>query len=165
MEQREVIRNGDFFSIADYFFFLKNGKLRTEIRNDMSINGLSYRDFPVCNNYPVFGRNTRLRTVVCEDKIEILDPPAVPQEPKNNLFMRILPSLGILVTAGAMAFLGGAMILFSLISSMFAIITAVLSVREAKKEFAEQIKKRREVYQSYIASKKQEIEQYRNQEW
>lgn len=165
VEQREVIRNGDFFSIADYFFFLKNGKLRTEIRNDMSINGLSYRDFPVCNNYPVFGRNTRLKTVVCEDKIEILDPPAVPQEPKNNLFMRILPSLGILVTAGAMAFLGGAMILFSLISSMFAIITAVLSVREAKKEFAEQIKKRREVYQSYIASKKQEIEQYRNQEW
>lgn len=164
-EEREQIREGDFFSIADYFFFLKKGRLRTEIRSDMQIRAMAHRDAPVRNGYPKFARNTRLRTVVCEDKIEILDPPEIPQEPKNNLFMRIFPSLGILVAAGAMAFLGGAMILFSLVSGVFAIVTAILGVREGKKEYLEKTEQRRQVYQAYIASKRQEIEQCRNQEW
>lgn len=104
-------------------------------------------------------------TVICEDKIEILDPPSKPQKPKSNLFMKLFPSFGMLIAAGAMAFMGGTMIIFSLISCTIAIITAVVGVMEGKKEFREKTANRIEVYQKYIASKRQEIEECRNREW
>ena len=105
-EMREEIRSGDFFSVSDYFFYYKNGKIWTEIRGDMGISGLSFNDVPEHKNYPGFSRNTRLKTAVCEDEIEILDPPENPQKPKNYLFLRIFTSLGFLIAAGAMAFMG-----------------------------------------------------------
>ncbi len=103
--------------------------------------------------------------MICEDKIEILDPPSKPQKPKSNLFMKLFPSFGMLIAAGAMAFMGGTMIIFSLISCTIAIITAVVGVMEGKKEFREKTANRIEVYQKYIASKRQEIEECRNREW
>lgn len=57
------------------------------------------------------------------------------------------------------------MIIFSLISCTIAIITAVVGVMEGKKEFREKTANRIEVYQKYIASKRQEIEECRNREW
>lgn len=71
----------------------------------------------------------------------------------------------MLIAAGAMAFMGGTMIIFSLISCTIAIITAVVGVMEGKKEFREKTANRIEVYQKYIASKRQEIEECRNREW
>lgn len=136
-----------------------------EIRSDLTVNGLGFGDYPERNGYPRFSRNTRLKTVICEDKIEILDPPSKPQKPKSNLFMKLFPSFGMLIAAGAMAFMGGTMIIFSLISCTIAIITAVVGVMEGKKEFREKTANRIEVYQKYIASKRQEIEECRNREW
>lgn len=164
-EQKEWIKDGDFFSVADYYFFLKGNALWAEIRSDLTVNGLGFGDYPERNGYPRFSRNTRLKTVICEDKIEILDPPSKPQKPKSNLFMKLFPSFGMLIAAGAMAFMGGTMIIFSLISCMIAIITAVVGVMEGKKEFREKTANRIEVYQKYIASKRQEIEECRNREW
>ena len=163
-EMREEIKNGDFFSVSDFSFYYKNGKLRTEIRGDMTVTGLVSRDLPGHKSYPGFSRNTRLKTVVCEDEIEILDPPEKPQKPKNNLFMRLFPSMGILVAAGAMAFLGGTMIIFSLISGVIAIITAVMGVMEGKKDYKEGCENRIVKYNAYIEKKKAEIEQCRLEE-
>lgn len=164
-EQKEWIKDGDFFSVADYYFFLKGNALWAEIRSDLTVNGLGFGDYPERNGYPRFSRNTRLKTVICEDKIEISDPPSKPQKPKSNLFMKLFPSFGMLIAAGAMAFMGGTMIIFSLISCTIAIITAVVGVMEGKKEFREKTANRIEVYQKYIASKRQEIEECRNREW
>lgn len=164
-EQKEWIKDGDFFSVADYYFFLKGNALWAEIRSDLTVNGLGFGDYPERNGYPRFSRNIRLKTVICEDKIEILDPPSKPQKPKSNLFMKLFPSFGMLIAAGAMAFMGGTMIIFSLISCTIAIITAVVGVMEGKKEFREKTANRIEVYQKYIASKRQEIEECRNREW
>ena len=57
------------------------------------------------------------------------------------------------------------MIIFSLISCTIAIIRAVVGVMEGKKECREKTANRIEVYQKYIASKRQEIEECRNREW
>ena len=133
-EQKEWIKDGDFFSVADYYFFLKGNALWAEIRSDLTVNGLGFGDYPERNGYPRFSRNTRL-------------------------------SFGMLIAAGAMAFMGGTMIIFSLISCTIAIITAVVGVMEGKKEFREKTANRIEVYQKYIASKRQEIEECRNREW
>ena len=153
-KSQDVIRNGDFLSISDYFFYFKNNKIWTQIRKDMAIRSLNYIDQAEQNSYPKFNRNTRVKTVVCDDKIEILDPPTKPQKPKNNLFMRLLPSLGMLIAAGVMAFFGGAMIIMSAISGAMAIFTTIMSIKEGNKDYKQSTAERIEKYNAYIAKKK-----------
>lgn len=161
---KAVVKNGDFFSIADISFYYKDGKLYTEnsekvIVKDRRVNNVSYG-----NDYPKFNRNTRIKQVVNDEKIEVLDPPAKPKEPKNNLFTRLLPSIGMLVAAGVMAFMGGAMIIISAVSGVMSIVTAVIGVRESKKDFKKNSTERIEKYNKYIDNKKEEIEGFRAEE-
>jgi len=161
---KDVIKNGDFLSVSDYLFYFKDNKIWTQIRPDLTVNALPYSDQPIPALYPKFNRNTRIKTVVCDEKIEILDPPAKPQKPKNNIVTRLLPSLGMLLAAGVMAYFGGAMIIMSAISGTMAIITTILSIREGKKDYKTGVAQRLEKYTSYIAKKREEIQQARDQE-
>lgn len=163
-ESGEIISNGDFFSLSDYFFYYKDNLLWTQIRPDLTVKNASVRDVPENNNYPKFNRNTRVKVVLDEEDIAILDPPAKPQKPKNNLFTRLLPSFGMLIAAGVMAFFGGAMIIFSAISGVMAIITAVVNYRESKKDYKVNTAERIEKYTAYIEKKKEEITQFRQEE-
>ena len=163
-KSKDIIMDGDFLSISDFFFYFKAGRAWAEIRDDLRINSLNYVDRPNNNNYPKFNRNTRIKTVVCDDKIEILDPPAKPQKPKNNLFMRLLPSLGMLIAAGVMAFFGGVMIIMSAISGVMAIFTTIMSIKEGNKDYKESSAERIEKYNAYVIKKKSEIEECRKQE-
>ena len=129
-KNKDIIKDRDFLSVSDYFFYFKNNKIWTQIRPEMKVNSLSFLDTPSKGEYPKFNRNTRIKTVSCRDDIEILDPPAAPQKPKNNLLTRLLPSMGMLVAAGVMAFLGGAMIIMSVISAGMAIFTSVLTLKQ-----------------------------------
>lgn len=159
-----VISNGDFFSLSDYVFYLKDNTLWTEIRADMSINGLPFDDYPNPNQYPNFKRNTRLKTAINKDKIEILDPPAKPQKNRSNLFISLLPSLGMLLTSGLMASMGGSMIVFSLVSGGLAIATVVLTAIQNKLDFKKESRERLEKYLKYADNKRIEITAYRNEE-
>lgn len=159
-----VIKNGDFLSIADYFFFYKNDCLYTEKRKDFTVKGLCFYDLPERNGYPKFNRNTRIKVALRDAPIEILDPPAIPQKPKTNIVTRLLPSMGMLLASGVMAFFGGAMIVMSLISGSMAIFTTIITVRESKKDYEKNTKDRVEKYNTYIANKRAEIEAYREQE-
>ena len=160
----EEVKDGDFFSISDYSFYYKNNFLWTEIRSDMAIKGLTYQDYRMNPAYPKFNRNTRVQTVVNDEKIEILDPPAKPQKPKNNWLTRLLPSLGMLVASGVMAFFGGAMIIFSAISGVMAIVTTIIMMREGNKDFETQSADRIEKYNAYIDKKRAEIQTLRAEE-
>ncbi len=160
----DILSNGDFLSVSDHFFYYKNDKLWTQIRNELRVNSLSFIDNPERNNYPKFNRNTRVKTVVCEEPIEILDPPAQPQKPKNNIFMRLLPSLGMLIMSAVMAFMGGAMIAMSAISGVMAIITTVVGIKEGNKDYKQAVEDRLSKYNNYIARKREEISRSRNQE-
>ena len=159
-----TISNGNFFAISDFTFFLKDDALWTEATDACRVNGLNYKDFPVKNDYPVFHRNTRINMVVDETDIEILDPPAKPTKPKSNLLMTILPSMGMLLAAGVMASMGGAMIIFSLISSCMAIVTGIVGMISDKKQYKRDIAERIEKYNSYIRKKRSEIEEAREVE-
>lgn len=159
-----IVKNGNFFSISDYVFYYKNGILWTEIRNDLGVNGLIYTDYPNPNKYPKFGRNTRVRTIINKDKIEVLDPPAKPQKTRSNLLLSLLPSLGMLVTSGLMASMGGSMIAFSLISGGMAIVTAVLTAIQNRADFKRESRERIEKYQRYVDNKRLEIIECRNEE-
>lgn len=163
-KSKDIIKNGDFLSVSDFFFYFKDDKIWTQIRPDMKINSLSFMDEKSKNTYPKFNRNTRIKNVVCDKKIEILDPPATPKKPKNNLFMRLLPSMGMLVAAGVMAFFGGTMIVMSAISGAMAIFTTIMSIKEGSKEYKKNAAERIEKYNAYISKKKKEIEECREQE-
>ena len=154
------IANGDFFSLSDYFFYYKNGQLWTEIRPDIVVTGLNFTDRPILNNYPRFNRNTRIRSVVDEEKIEILDPPAIPQKPKNNIVSRLLPSVVMVIAGIAMSFVSP----FMLISSGIGIVTAIIGIVQGKKDFETDSAERIQKYNAYITNKRKEIEDARRAE-
>lgn len=97
------------------------------------MNTLNFIDRPEQNSYPKFNRNTRVQTIVNKDDIEVLDPPAKPQKPKNNLLTRLLPSIGMLLVSGITAFFGGAMIIMSAVSGVMAIVTSVITLQQSKR--------------------------------
>ncbi len=160
----DKLSNGDYLEISDFAFYFKNGILWTQNRSDMKVTNFHFRDINRSKNYPKFNRNTRIKYKVCEDKIEVLDPPSQPTKPKDNIFTRLLPSMGMLITSGAMAFFGGTMVIFSAISGAMAIITSVIGIREGKKEYKENVKDRIEKYTSYIERKREEIQNCRTEE-
>ena len=75
----EMIKDGDFLSVADYFFYYRDELLWTASRKDLTIKSLSYHDLPERNTYPKFNRNTRVRIALNSEPVEILDPPAKPK--------------------------------------------------------------------------------------
>ena len=163
-KSKDIIKDGDFLSLADYYFYFKDNKIWTQIRPEMKVNSLSFLDTPSKGEYPKFNRNTRIKTVVCKDDIEILDPPTAPQKPKNNLLTRLLPSMGMLVAAGVMAFFGGAMIIMSVISAGMAIFTSILTLKQGNKEYKQSSEERIQKYNAYISNKRKDIEACRSDE-
>lgn len=159
-----LIRNGDFFAVANYGFFYKNGCLYTQQNLPIGENGLTHTDSTRRGNYPKFNRNTRVLTKINDEKIEILDPPPIPKKPKNDLIGRLLPSLSMVLISVVMASGGGAFVLFSLVSSVVGIVTGVRGVRNAKKDYKKEKKDRVKKYTNYIDRKKNEIAQARQEE-
>lgn len=159
-----VINDGDFFSVSNFFFYFKDCKIWTEIRADLIINGLVYIDKKDNSIYPKFVRNTRIVNKINEETIEILDPPSKPQRPKNNLLTRLLPSMGMLIAAGVMAFMGGSMVIMAVISASMAIFTTVVTMIDSNREYKLNSVHRVEKYNAYIENKKQEINKYRKEE-
>lgn len=154
----EKIKNGDFFSIAEFSFYVKNNRIM--IDTNVSVNGLSYFDDCQKNDYPKFNRNTRIKYVVDDEKIQVLDPPAKPQKPKNNIISRLIPSLVMVVAGLAMAAFSPLM----LVSSGIGVVTAVISLIQSKKDYKTNSSERIEKYNKYIENKKIEIEKDRNEE-
>lgn len=163
-KSKDILNNGDFLSVSDFFFYYKDNKIWTQINSGISVNSLNYEDKPIMNSYPKFNRNTRIKTVIGEDKIEILDPPAMPKKPKNNIFMKLLPSMGMLIASAVMGFMGGAMIIMSIISGAMAIVTTIISFKETNKEYKVSSAERIEKYNAYIEGKREEIEKSRKEE-
>lgn len=159
----DIISNGDFFSLSDCFFYYKNDYLWTETGNRVVSNSFPFYDSPNLNSYPKFVRNTRIKKVLNEEKIEILDPPSKQEKPKANILMKLLPSVGMIGAAAVMAGVGGGMmIIFSAVSAVMGIITAIVGIVQGNKEFKQKEQKRQEIYTNYILNKRQEVQGYRN---
>ena len=159
-----TVQSGNFFSLSDAVFYYNNGYLWTD-NSDVVRTALPVYVDTRGDEYPLFHRNTRVKVVPSEEKIEILDPPQKPEKPKANLFQRLFPSLGMLIAAGIMAYMGGAtMLIFSGISGLMAIITAIVSIVQGKKEFKEKTQERIEKYEVYIEGKREEITKARDEE-
>lgn len=164
IQKDTLIRDTDFFSIADFIFCFKDGLLWTEIRNDFQVNGLSYYDCPDTNSYPRFVRNTREKIVINTEHIEVLDPPSKPSKPRANIVTNLLPSMGMMATSGIMAAMGDSMIIYSMLSGGMAIVIAIATLIQNSADYKKDIKKRTEQYHQYEKRKRSEIEELRLKE-
>lgn len=162
---KEKINAGDFIALADFSFYIQEDAIWMEITDKCKIVGLEYRDYEKKNDYPQFVRNTRIKHILNDSEIEVLDPPSKPQKPKNNIFMNLLPSLGMLVAAGVMAYMGGTtMLIFSGMSAGMAVFTTVVGVFQGKKDYERESNTRIVEYNKYIQNKRIVIENYRKEE-
>jgi S-DNA-T family DNA segregation ATPase FtsK/SpoIIIE len=157
----EIIRDTDFFSIAEFSFYYHNNVLKTS--KAVLVNALTYNDEIDMGEYPKFTRNARIHRSINEQSIEILDPSTKPEKPKTNLVMSMLPSMGMMLTSGAMMMMSAqgngswTMILFSGVSAGMAVITAIAGFIDNKKNYKKSIQKRIDDYNDYITRKKEEI--------
>ena len=165
-EYGELLKDGDFLSISDHYFYLRNNKLWCDRADNIQFQGLQVNDAIDRGSYPKFSRNSRIKTVVNDEKIHVLDPAQKPTKPKNNLLLRLLPSCGMLIAAGLMVAISHSwtMIVFSGCSVVMGIITAILTLKNNNKEYKENLEKRTEEYYNYVERKKAEIEQCRAHE-
>lgn len=164
VEHTALIKNGDFFSVGNYSFYYKNQHLFTQKTDEIRGNGVGYVDSTKRNRYPKFNRNSRVKTVLDDTGIEILDPPAIPQKPKSNLLTRLLPSIVMIVVSLIVGLQGGFFILISLASSVAGIVTAIIGMRQAKKDYQKEFTSRITKYNAYIEKKRNELNQARMDE-
>lgn len=160
----------DFFSVVGYSFYYKDGLLYTDSENGIRIKGLrsSFDSIHSGNmEYPKFVRNVRKKIVLSEEPITILDPEQKPQQPKNNIFMQLLPAIGSLVLVvllrGVMGG-GGSFVLFSACSMALGMVTTVVSFVTGNKDYKKELEKREKDYSAYVAGKRREIETARREE-
>lgn len=162
--EKVQVNDTDFFSIADYIFYYKNGFLWTEIRNDMRLKNVSYYDSIEVKQYPRFYRNTREKIIINKDKIVILDPPPQPKKTKNHIFITLLPSLGMIAASGIMASVGNGMGMYSMITGGIAIVMAIVTMIQTGLDYKKELRERSKVYKEYEEKKRMEIEEARVKE-
>lgn len=165
------LRDYDFFSIADFSFYYKKGRLYCSATAEIQFNGLAPVNVGAENRtliYPKFNRSARMKVALNEEEIHLLSPNEKPQKPKSNLLLKLLPALTMIaLTIGIRGFMGGSnmtFILFSVCSMTMGALVSVFSIISEKKEYKTEVAKRESDYTAYIEKKRAEIIDARKQE-
>ena len=165
------VRERDFLSIGPYSFFLKRGKLYTDLQPALSAGSLAFgktEESLSAHVYPKYSRSARILEVPSEEKITILDPPEAPQEPKRNLMNQLLaPIIMLTVTVLSQGVMGNNGIVMAMMGAATAgvsIYTVLSNKKQEEGEYKKKVESREKVYRDYIARKEQEINRYRIQE-
>ncbi len=170
IEKQKVIQNFDFFSIASFSFYYKNGKLYTGQSEKIRINGLNSKLSGSQSshfNYPDFIRNTRVQYCMPESEIEIKQPVGKPQKPKKNLALSLIPSVVMLILMIVMRGIlggGGTFVIYSVCSMGVGIVMSIVTYFYDGKEYRKALEKREKQYREYIAQKEQEVQTARADE-
>lgn len=162
-----MIHNLDFFSIVDFSFFYKDGKLYTSSKENMTISGLQSRtveNHSTHFKYPKFNRNTRVQYVIPEEEIEIQQASPKPASPKKNIVMSLIPSLVMLAMTIVLRGIiggGGTFVIYSAVSMSIGVIMSVISFIQDNKQYKKDYQERIDTYNNYINEKKATIENSR----
>lgn len=168
-----LLRNSDFIALANYSFCIKGKYLYTSKKSNAVINGLKVYDVSNSRStqkYPMFNRNTRIKSVIDTEKIDIQHPSAAPQKPKGNIIMQLMPAVAMLAVTvlvrGNMSkgSSNGSFIILSVCTMGVGILTTILGIISSRKEYKEDSQTRVEKYNTYIGEKEQEIQKERQKE-
>lgn len=158
---KEIIKNGDFISLADFIFYYKDNGLWLGISEKYNVRNLTYTDYPIKKNYPVFVRNTRIKAKIEDEPIKILDPDTIPTKPQLNIVTSLMPTLMmfalVVVLRGIMSGSSGVYVIFSICSMGIGVLTTILNIYSSQKKYKKECAKRVQVYKEYIAKKRSEI--------
>lgn len=156
------IKENDFLSVSDVFFYFKEGKVYFDGRK-VKQGRLVIREYIVEStfDYPVFIRNTRRKIKPDNSQIKILDPSAKPSKPEMHIVTSLLPAIImfalVVVLRGIMSTTMGTYIIFSICSMGLGVFTSTASLVQGQKKYKEDISKRKTTYKQYIDKKEKEI--------
>ncbi|MBR2707599.1 MAG: type VII secretion protein EssC [Mogibacterium sp.] len=156
-----VLKDHDFFSISDVFFYFKEGSLYTD-NSKVVVRGVPHELLEKSTfHYPVFVRNTRRKVEPDKTPIKILDPSKKPIKPELNIITSLLPMVMmlilIIVVRGYMSSSGGSFVLFSACSMGLGVITSIITMVQGQKKYKKEVAERERVYSKYIEEKEAEI--------
>lgn len=161
--KQKYIADFDFFSIANFSFYYKNGRLYTNINEKIRLNGLKSRSLKFQTShfeYPDFIRNTRVEYCIPEAEIEIKQPLPKPQKSKKNLIFSLIPSIVMLVLMVVMRGIlggGGTFVIYSACSMGIGIAMSVVTYFYDEKEYRKAVEKREKEYREYVHQKEAEV--------
>lgn len=174
IKNREKIRklkDTDFFSISDHHFYYRTDRLYVDLNENMRMGTMEYTlkaDSASVLKYPFFNRNTRIQTILPSAAIEVLDPPARPNKPEENLLVSLIPAFAMLVlTVVVRGFMNtgmGSFIIFSACTMSIGIVTSIVSYFQGKKKYRAEIENREKSYREYIAQKSESVSESRQLE-
>ena len=162
--------NFDFFNIANFNFYISGNKLYFD-KNDNIILNIGYNDIIESISafeYPEFVRNSRLKLKLDGEAFKILPPKEKIQKPKNNVFLRLLPAIGMVALSvllrGVMGRSNISFMLFSVCSTALGAVVSVFSILNEKKEYKKQVVQREIGYRQYIEKRSGELKEVRDEE-
>lgn len=165
-----LLHEYDFFSVSGHSFYLRKDRLyfcNDPMMECTSLSVYEHRDSSTRMVYPHLNRSTRIYYQLPQDPLQIQNPPAKKDPPRQNLMMTILPTVAMLLIIvllrGVMGG-GGVFILFSICSMSIGLVTSIVNYRREKKFAAEGEKKRVDGYTAYIQKKDGEFEAERQKE-
>lgn len=170
VEEKVVdISDRDFFALMGQQFYLSDSRIYIQepqyIRTGLPVMNL--KNTANALEYPKFVRNTRQKYVVPEEEIEVLQPKNLPEEPKKNLMMTLVPALGSLLLMvllrGVMGG-GGMFVVYSIAMMTMGIGTSIWTYFNDGKEYKIKKKDREQKYNEYLALQETKIQQFRNKE-
>ncbi len=165
------LNGSDFISLADASFYLKGNSLYTSKALRVSTGDLKVYDMSESRGvqrYPHFNRSTRMRAVIPEEGILVLDPPDIPEKPGGNIILQLLPAvimLGVTILFRmVLSSSGSSYIWISLISMTLGICTSAAGIIGERRKYKKSMEERRTVYTAYVEEKRAEIEESRKLE-
>ena len=174
LERPVALEDMTFFSVANYYFYLRDERLFFSRSADVALNGVSCVNRPRMwegSTYPLFNRNTRVRELMRTDKIGVLDPPAKQEQQRQSIVVQLLPAVGMLgITLlirgqmmGDSASSMGLMVM-SAASVGLGVVTSVASIVSERRRFRRESQERVDTYNGYIAEKRAQVEAAREEE-
>ena len=170
-DQMTVLNNYSFISFDGVQFYFKDGYLFTDCAYPvrLSVNWECISSKSRSNMvYPKYNRSTRMQVVLPDEPIDVLDPPPVPQKPKRNLLLTLMPSLAMLilivVVRGFMSTTGGSFVIFSACMMGVGVLTSIFTFIDERRNYNKSLVERVDEYNSYIDKKRGEIESSREYE-
>lgn len=168
-EKSSRIHNCDFVSFSGCQFYIEDGWIYFAEKLPFDTKLYVESVWPVKNHmkYPVFLRSVRQLYGEPTEKLEILPPKQLPEEPQTNLIMTIVPILasamltvvmrGVMGKSGVyMIYCVGAMILSG--------VMAVWNYRNQGKRYKERVAKRQDQYEDYLLVQEEKIQAVREKE-
>ena len=164
------LKENDFIIVVGHSFYFKDRKLYTSANSNVIVKNLLCKDLDNQSSkfkYPKFNRSTRIRQEIPSTDIEILDPEPLPQEPKKNLVLTMIPALAMLALTVVLRGIiggGGTFVIYSVCSMSIGIIMSVVTFLNDKKEYKKEKIEREVKYKAYICEKEEAILNSRSNE-